>query len=81
MSAKTTYSFEDTGDYYKIKINGLVQLLIMKEEFLGIYSYVNGIQSKAYYIDVIYKSNTVTTQYLAFETWMKVLHLIDENII
>jgi hypothetical protein len=76
---KTT--FEDTGDYYKVKMNGLLQLLITKEEFLSIYSYVNGIKSKAYYIDIVYKTNTMTTQYLKKETWESVLKVLDENIL
>lgn len=76
-----TTTFQDTGDYWKVKMNGLLQLLITKEEFLSIYSYVNGIKSKAYYIDIVYKSNTVTTQYLKKETWEAVLKILDENII
>lgn len=73
-------SFEDTGDYWKVRINGLLQLLISKEEFVSIYSYINGIKSKAYYIDIAYKSTTITTQYLKRDTWEAVLKVLDENI-
>ena len=78
---KIVTSFEDTGDYWKVKMNGLLQLLITKDEFLSIYSYVNGIKSKAYYIDIVYKSNTITTQYLKRDTWEEILKVLDKNII
>lgn len=81
MSEQLDVTFEDSGDHYKIRMNGLLQLLILKEEFLSIYSYINGVKHKRYYIDIIYKSTVLTTQYFTKERWEKVLKVLDENII
>lgn len=74
-------TFEDSGDFYKVRMNGMLQLSIPKEEFLGIYSYANGLKKKYYYIDINYRTTTVTTKYFTKELWLAVVKILDENIV
>jgi hypothetical protein len=78
---KFNFTFEDTGDYWKIRIDGVLHMIISKEGFLGIRSYNNGIKSKAYYIDIIYSTTVDTVTYKTKELWLESLKTIDENII
>lgn len=73
--------FEDTGDYWKIRIDGNLHMMISKEEFVSLRSYNNGIKSKAYYIDIVYKTTLDTATYKTKELWVKLLKVLDENII
>jgi hypothetical protein len=73
-------SFKDTGDFYKVHINDLLNLCIYKEEFIGIKSYINGIEDKAYYIEIAMKSTPILAQYLTKETFEEVLKTLDQNI-
>lgn len=78
---KFKITFEDTGDYWKIRIDEVLHLTISKEEFIQIRSYNNGIKSKAYYIDITYKTIIDTATYKTRELWLEVLKVLDENII
>lgn len=78
MSFKVT--FEDTGDYWKIRIDDNLHLTICKEEFISFRSYNNGIKSKAYYVDIIYKTIIDTVTYKTKELWIEVLRVLDKNI-
>lgn len=79
QDVKTT--FEDSGDFYKVRMNGVLQLSIPKEEFLGVYCYANGLKKKYYYIDINYKTTVVTTKYFTKELWIEVAKILDENIV
>jgi predicted RNA-binding protein associated with RNAse of E/G family len=78
---KFTATFEDTGDYWKIRINGELHMTISKEEFVAFRSYNNGIKSKAYYIDIVYKTIVDTATYKTKELWVEMLKVLDENVI
>jgi hypothetical protein len=73
-------TFKDTGDYYKFYINDLLHLCFAKEEFVGTWAYVNGIEEKAFYLDIIFKSTTVTVQYKSREIWETSLKIFDKSI-
>ena len=78
---KFNFTFEDTGDYWKIRIDNVLHMIISKEGFIGVRSYNNGIRSKAYYIDIIYSTTVDTVTYKTKELWLESLKTIDENII
>lgn len=73
-------TFKDTGDYFKFYIRDLLHLCIPKEEFIGLYSYINGIEDKAYYVDIIFKTTTHTIQYKTKELFENALKCFDQNI-
>lgn len=79
MSFKVT--FEDTGDYWKLRIDDVLHMTISKEEFVSFRAYNNGIKSKAYYIDIIYKTLIDTATYKTKELWVEVLKVLDTNIV
>lgn len=74
-------TFEDTGDYWKIRMNDLLHLQINKDEFLQFRAYNNGIKHKRYYIDIVYKSIVDTALYKTKELWEAMLKVLDQNIV
>jgi hypothetical protein len=72
--------FKDTGDYFKFYIQGLLHLCISKEEFISIYSYINGIEDKAYYVQLDFKTTSVTITYKTKELFEIALKCFDKSI-
>lgn len=73
-------TFKDTGDYYKFYIKDLLHLCIPKEEFVSLYSYINGIEEKCYYVDITYKTTSQTIQYKTRDLFIEAVKCFDENI-
>lgn len=73
-------TFKDSGDYFKFYINDLLHLCFAKEEFVGIWSYINGTEDKVYFVDITFKSTTISVQYKTKELFEIALKCFDKNI-
>lgn len=71
----------------KIYINDLIHLLIKKDEFIGIqswimeYKLIGFIQiTPKYFIEYITKTRNILTEYDDIEKWKAILALLNDNI-
>lgn len=76
MAAQKKVEFEQDFSTYRILIEGLPQLVIMKQSFHGFTAYKQG---GVYYIEIWMNEKNLVV-YESRELWVKVLKLLHENI-
>ena len=64
----------------KIRINGLLHLSFLQEEFVGIQSWIKGYDvDRKYFVEITTKTTTITSEYDNLDKWTSILKLLDNT--
>jgi hypothetical protein len=74
-----TYSIVIKDNQIKIFINDVLHLMIKKDEFTGLQSWIIGDEKKTYYIEFYLKSGDILAEYDNKEKWTKILTLLNQE--
>lgn len=77
---KITDETKESGKYIKIYINNILHIIINRDFFLSVRSWIYKLDSDPYFIEINFKYGKTTYQYDTKEKWIEVLNIINKYL-